>query len=1008
MLKFRNLVVFGLIAAAGFAQAMPPALYSGLSWRFVGPYRGGRVDAVAGVAGKANIGYFGAVDGGVFKTTDAGVTWQPLFQHQPVASIGSIAVAPSDPDILYVGTGESTIRSNVTYGDGIWRSADGGKSWQHVGLSDTRHIGRLIVDPNDPDTVLVAAMGHLWGPNEQRGVFRTVDGGRHWTKTLYIDERTGAVDLARDPAHPASVYAVTWNVHRTPWYQYAPVSGAGSAIYHSADGGQSWRKLAMQGLPNDAGRMGVVVADTHSGPRLYAIVTGTEKGGVYRSDDGGEHWTLMNDQERLWGRGWYFGRINVDPYNPEVVYVMNTSLYRSRDGGKHFTAIKGSPNGDDLQRLWIDPANPDHLITTADQGASVSLDGGAHWSPWFNQPTAQIYHISVDDRVPYWIYGKQQDSGALAIPSRAIGGIITNHDWHPVGGGESGYIFAKQGDPNVLYGSGFGGRISRYNQATRLSVNISPVRGGSYIGRPTPDGSYFPWNTAFAPSPFDDETLFAAAQVVFKSTDAGKSWQTISPILTRKDPQADCQGEPTRKTAARCGYSVIYALALSPVKRGVIWAGTDDGLVWRTTDGGKHWENVTPDGMADWSRVDAVAADPHDAASAYLAVDRHQMDDSKPYLYVTHDGGGHWRLAVDGIPAGDYVRVVRADPEREGLLYAGTEQGVFVSFDDGRRWQSLQLNLPTAAVHDLRIHSGDLVAATHGRGIWILDDIEPLREARAQIVHSAVHLYRPRSAWRFRLGLYPAEARPPEVPHAANPPAGAIIDYWLGDKPTAPVTLAIHDSEGKLVRRYSSSTKAQKMPLANFPDYFKSPPNILPADQGFNRFVWDLRYTPPIWPDPYWAGPAVLDRTPRGPLAPLVLPGQYRVVLSVGGKDYRAAFTVRANPNTNTTRAALEANVHFALGLKTQIDRNARRLESARAAVQSARKLHNNGHAEEIESALKRFRLAAVNDRLLGLLRSVSSHDQTPTPALLEAAATLRAASRRARDALAVLLVPGL
>ncbi|MGH8162041.1 MAG: WD40/YVTN/BNR-like repeat-containing protein, partial [Gammaproteobacteria bacterium] len=889
MIKCRFLVIFGLVAAAGLAQAMPATLWSGVSWRFVGPYRGGRVDAVAGVAGKPNVGYFGAVDGGVFKTTDAGVTWQPLFQHEPVASIGSIAVAPSDPKIIYVGTGESTIRSDATYGDGIWRSADGGKNWQHVGLADSRHIGRLIVDPNDPDTVLVAAMGHLWGPNKQRGVFRTTDDGRHWKKTLYVNDHTGAVDLARDPGHPSSVYAVTWNVHRTPWFQYAPVSGPGSAIYHSTDDGRSWHKLAMHGLPTDAGRIGIAVADTQAGPRLYAIVTGTKKGGVYRSDDDGADWKLMNDQQRLWGRGWYFGRIAVDPKNPDVVYVPNTSLYRSTDGGEDFTPIKGSPDGDDLQRLWIDPKNPDHLITTADQGASVSLDDGTHWSSWFNQPTAQIYHISVDNRVPFWIYGTQQDSGALAIPSRALDGIITNHDWHPVGGGsESGYIFPKKGDPNILYGSGFGGHVSRYNQTTRLSVNISPTHGVPFRGKPTAKSSYFPWNTALAPSPLGADTLYAAAQTVFETNDGGQSWHTISPVLTRKNPRAHCEAAPTRKTAAECGYSVIYALAPSAVKRGVIWAGTDDGLVWLTTDGGKHWHNVTPKGMTNWSRVDTIAADPNDAATAYLAVDRHQVNDSAPYIYITHDGGKRWRKAVSGIPAGDYVRVVRPDPKRKSLLYAGTEEGVFVSFDDGHHWQSLQLNLPTASVHDLRIHAGDLIVATHGRGIWILDDIEPLREASEKIAKSAINLYRPRPAYRFRLGLYPAEARPPEVPHAKNPPAGAIIDYWLGSKPAGPVTLAIYGSKGKLVRRYSSNAKPAKMPLANFPDYYKSPPNILPARQGFNRFVWDLRYTPPIWPKPYWAGPAVLDLTPRGPLAPLVLPGTYRVTLTVNGKSYSA------------------------------------------------------------------------------------------------------------------------
>ena len=902
-----------LLLGVGAAHALPAPLFASLSWRFIGPYRGGRVDAVAGVAGKLNLAYFGSVDGGVFKTTDAGVTWQPLFQHEPVASIGAIGVAASNPNIIYVGTGESTIRTDASYGDGVYRSDDAGKHWRHVGLDDSQRIGRLLVDPQNPERVLVAVLGHVWGPNSERGVFLTVDGGRHWERTLYVDDRTGAVDLARDRAHPESVYATTWSPVRPPWFQYQTIDGPGSAIYHSADGGRTWHKLAMHGLPADMGRIGIAVADTRSGPRLYAVVSAgggfvsatqrrnasnlSGKGsGIYRSDDGGATWRLVNSDPRLSGRGWYFGRIYTDPQNPDVVYVPNTSLYRSTDGGKHFTAIKGSPDGDDMHALWIDSSDPSHLILGTDQGTSLSLDG-EHWSSWYNQPTAQIYHISVDDQVPFNIYGPQQDSGALMITSRGHTGIITNRDWHPIGGGESGYVFPRPGDPSILYDSGSMGVISIYNTQTYVTTEISPKGNTRFGVKPSANLNYYPWNTALAVSPFDPDTLYVGAQAVLETRDAGQHWQTISPTLTYKRQDAHCVGMPTRATAAVCGYSVIYALAPSPAEKGVIWAGTDDGRLWRTPDGGEHWVNVTPPHLGAWSRVDTIEADPHDAASAYVAVDRHEVDDLAPYIYITHDAGKHWREATHGIPYGDYVHVVRADPDRKGLLYAGTEEGVFVSFDDGSAWQPLQLNLPTTSVHDLRVHAGDLVAATHGRGIWILDDIEPLREASVNIADSAVHLYAPQPAVRFLPGTWYGEARPPEVPHAANPPDGAIIDYWLGKGIQKPVTLTIYDAAGKLVRSYSSADKPARMPPANFPDYFKSPPNILPAKAGANRFVWDLRDTPPAG-QPYWAQPAILHRTPRGPLGSLVPPGQYRVVLTVDGINYSAPLTVLAAPST--------------------------------------------------------------------------------------------------------------
>lgn len=1007
---FRSLLAGVLLFAAGVAaaQPVPPSLLDSLSWREVGPYRGGRVDSVDGVAGKPNVAYFGAVGGGIFKTTDAGVTWQPLFQHEPVSSIGAIGVAPSNPQIVYVGTGETSIRSNATYGNGVYRSDDGGQTWRHLGLDDTRHIGRLLVDPQDPDRVVVAALGHVWGPNKERGIYLTVDGGKSWKQTLFVDEHTGAVDLARDPARPASLYATTWNAERTPWFQYSPVDGPGSAIYHSTDNGATWRKLSLQGLPANMGRIGVAVTDTASGPRLYAVVSaGSQQGGanqsgqgsgVYRSDDAGMSWHLINGEPRLSGRGWYFGRIYADAKNPDLVYIPNTSLYRSRDGGTHFEAIKGSPNGDDMRALWLDPDNAEHLILVADQGASISLDDGAHWSSWFNQPSAQIYHFGVDDQVPYRLYGTQQDSGALVISSRGHTGIISNDDWSPVGGGESGYLFPRKGDPSIIYGAGSGGTITSYDTRTHVTTNISPSPLRGFGARPTADSSYYPWNTAFAPSPFQADTLYMGGQKVLRTTDGGARWQAISPVLTYKEAKAKCEGEPTRKTGAACGYSVIYALAPSRVKAGVLWAGTDDSRLWLTQDDGAHWDNVTPPGLGPWSRVDTIEADPHDAASAYVAVDRHQIDDARPYIYITHDAGKTWRLAVQGIPPGSYVRVVRADPERKGLLYAGTELGMFVSFDDGHAWQSLQRNLPTTAVHDLAVHDGDLIAGTSGRGFWILDDITPLRTVDAAIAQSQVHLYAPKPALRLRLGTYEGEARPPEVPHAANPPTGAIIDYWLASASSTPVTLAVYDGAGKLVRRFSSADQPAAMPTPGWPDYFMSPPTVLPASAGAHRFVWDLRYTPPAGA-PRWGEPAVLGRTPRAPLGPLVLPGEYRVVLTADGKQYTQALTVLADPHAGGAGPALAANVQLSLDLGAAIDRNSKLLADARTAAAAAIAAGDRAKAKRIEDQVGRSGLGRSTMQLTMLMNQVMDTDVAPSPTVVDAANGLKAASDQARAA---------
>ncbi|MGH8427066.1 MAG: WD40/YVTN/BNR-like repeat-containing protein [Gammaproteobacteria bacterium] len=1002
-------ILFGLgllLTGVASAQALPAQLFDGLSWRFVGPYRGGRTLAVTGVPSAPATWYFGSVDGGVFKSTDNGTTWTPLFQHQHVSSIGAIAVAPSNPNILYVGTGETAIRSDTTYGDGMYRSDDGGETWRHIGLDDSRHIGRILVAPEEPDSVLVAALGHVWGPNQERGVFLTTDGGRHWQKTLYVNPRTGAIDLARDPDHPASVYAVTWSAWRPPWFQYAPEQGQGSAIYHSGDGGRTWSKLPMQGLPADMGRVGIAVAGGTAGPRLYAIVSAGKQGGLYRSDDGGNNWRLMDDDARLWGRAWYFGRVTVDPKNPDVVYVPNTALYRSTDGGAHFTAIKGSPDGDDYQFLWINPQQPKRMILSADQGVAISFDGGAHWTPWYNQPTAQIYHVSTDNDFPYHVYGTQQDSGAFMILSRSWEGLITSDSWSTVGGGgESGYIFPRKGDPDILYGSGYGGSTSRYDVTTHQTTDISPVLFVPF--GVAPRKYYFPWNTALAVSPFAPDTLYVGAQVIFRSTDGGDHWQVISPTLTGRKPGATCIGDPTLENAAGCGYSVIYALAPSPVVRGVIWAGTDDSRIWISSDDGAHWRNVSPPGLKPWSRVDVIEADPNDAATAYAAIDRHGVNDFAPYIYVTHDYGKHWMLAVRGIPVGDYVRVVRADPVRKGLLYAGTEEGAFVSFDDGANWQSLQLGLPTVSVHDLDVHGADLVAATHGRGVWILDDIEPLREASATLAASAVHLYRPEPAVRLRPSEYHGESRPIEVPHAFNPPTGAIIDYYLKETPRTPISLSIYDAGGTLVRRYASNDQPAKMPVPNFRDIWEAPPTVLPDHTGNNRFVWDLRYTPPATLEPGWGGPSLLHGTPRELQSPLVAPGNYRVVLNVNSRDYAAPLTVLADPNVKVPSTVIAAQVKLGLLIRDAIDRSTHLILRARAATAAAEKSGDTARARRIRQALIASGLEDANGRLEGLLSSVNAADTVSSAPISDAAAHLETQVQTDSATLATLLTPG-
>jgi photosystem II stability/assembly factor-like uncharacterized protein len=930
-------------------QQFDPSLFAGMRWRLIGPFRGGRAVTATGVPGHINLFYFGAVGGGVWKTTDAGRVWTPVFDGEPIASIGAIEVAPSDPNTIYVGSGEADIRSDISYGNGMYKSVDGGATWTHIGLEDSRQIGRILIHPHNPDLVFVAALGHAYGPNPERGVFRSTDGGKTWQKVLFKDEDTGAIDLAFDPKDPRTIYAALWQTRRPPWNIYPPSNGPGSGLYKSTDGGNTWEHLTGHRLPSEGlGRIGIAVAPTDP-QRVYLIVDAKE-GGVYRSDDGGQNWQRTDAERRVWGRGWYFGGITADPKDPDTLYVANTSLYRSRDGGKTFDAIKGAPGGDDYHNLWIDPHDPNRMIVSSDQGVTISVDGAQTWTSWYNQPTAQFYHVITTSGFPYWVCGAQQDSGAACVLSRSSSSSLSFRDWRTVGaGGESGYIAADPLDPNILYGTSFGSAVVRYNLATSQAQNIAPslAHPGEY--RRT-------WTLPVVISSLDPHQLYFSTQILFRTSNAGQTWQVLSPDLTREDPGVPGNlDEPTAADApAGKRRGVIYTIAPSPLRAGEIWIGTDDGLIQVTRDDGKTWHNVTPSDLTPWSKVTHLEASHFDASTIYAAIDRHRLDDLKAHIYRTRDGGKTWQQVVKGIPEGSYVNAVREDPTRKGLLYVGTETGVFVSFNDGDEWQPLQLNLPNASVRDLVIHDDDLVVATHGRSFWILDDLAPLRQLTpapdgtglsAQIANAGVYLFRPRPALRVRSGSFEGTPLPPEVPQGENAPNGAVLDYYLKSAPAAPITLEIIDSSGKLVRRYASNDKPPSVnpKQLDIPMYWIHPAKPLSAEPGMHRFVWDLHYQSR-------AGAG----NPRlamfgfggGPWAP---PGQYTARLTVDGRTYHQPLTVKMDPRIKTPLPVLlkQFEVASRIGeLQEQVSRANReatrlhrQLESLRPKVEAQKML---------------------------------------------------------------------
>ncbi|HEX7285449.1 MAG TPA: hypothetical protein VF532_04665, partial [Candidatus Angelobacter sp.] len=831
------------------------------------------------------------------------------------------------------GTGEADFRSNLTYGNGLYKSTDAGKSWTHIGLRGSRHIARVLIDPHNPDMVLVAALGDAYGPSAERGIYRSTDGGATWNRVLFKDEDHGAIDLAADPDNFQTMYSAIVHDQRPPWSTYAPTT-TGGAIFKSTDGGQTWKPVTGGGLPTgDMGRIGLAVARGTGGKRVYALIDTKEdkERGLYRSDDSGQSWTKISSDARIVSRGWYFGEITVDPKNPDIVYAPNVSIYRSTDAGKTFTAIKGAPGGDDYHALWIDPSNQQRMIFGSDQGVGVSVDGGKSWSSWYNQPTAQFYHVAVDNQFPYHVYGAQQDSGSVDITSRGNDGSITYRDWHPSGAGESGYIAPDPTDANIVYGGGTFGELFRYDKRTGQQQVIAPVAVRTF-GAAHPEFR-FAWTSPLVFSPQNPRVLYFGAQWVLKSGNRGDSWEKISPDLTGTDPKTPEEGPLTAQNAKARGNGVVYTIAPSPVAADQIWVGTDTGLVHLTRDGGKTWTNVTPPGLSDWSKISLIDASHVEAGTAYAAVDRHRLGDINPYVYRTHDFGKTWTRINSGIPEGAYVRAAREDTVRRGLLFAGTELGVYCSLNDGDSWQPLNLNMPVVPVHDLVVKDDDLVIATHGRSFWILDDISPLRQIKPEMLSAPAHLFVPAQAVRIRPSTNHDTPLPPEVPAGENPPPGAILYYHLKEHTQNEVKLEVMDVHGQLVRAYSSNDKpSQPATPPAFPDYWFRPDEQPATAAGTHRFIWDLRYAPPDAIAGGYSMSTVFGRSvPREPEGPLALPGAYQVRLTVEGKSYTQPLKLVMDPRVLLPKIDLENQ--FALQMKVQ----QALLESNRALAEIAK-----------------------------------------------------------------------
>jgi len=944
-----------------------PSLYKAMSWRCIGPYRGGRVTAVTGVPSQPYTYYFGATGGGVWKTEDGGLNWRPISDgFFKTGSVGAIAVSESDPNIVYVGMGEAPIRGNVSHGDGMYKSLDAGKTWKRIGLEDTSQISRVRVHPRNPDIVYVAALGHVYGPNDQRGVFRSQDGGGTWENILYRDDKTGCIDLILNPSNPRIIYAAFWEFFRTPYSLSS--GGPGGGIFKSIDGGDTWTEISRNsGLPKGLlGKIGITISPANP-DRVWAIVEAND-GGVFCSDDGGQTWRKMNEERRLRQRAWYYSRIYADPKDAETVYVLNTGFYRSVDRGRTYSSIR-VPHGDNHD-LWIDPENPNRMINSNDGGANVSYNGGISWTDQDNQPTAQFYHVVTDNHFPYRVYGAQQDNSTVRIASRTTEGGIDKPDWNEVGGGESGHIAPRHDNPNIVYAGSYGGYITRWDYRTR-QTRIITAWPENPMGWGAGDLKYrYQWTAPIVVSRFDPDVLYHAAQVIFKTTNEGQSWEIISPDLTRNDKsrQKSSGGPITKDNTSVEYYCTVFALAESFHNPNILWVGTDDGLVSITRNGGKNWEEITPKDLPEWSLISMIEPSTFDSATAYIAVDRHELDDFKPYIYKTENYGRSWKKITNGLPDSTFIRVVRQDPKREGLLYAGAETGVFVSFDDGANWQSLQLNLAVVPIHDMVVKENDLVVGTHGRSFWILDDLTPLHQITNRVEKSDIYLFKPRDAYRMR-----GWGRP-QSNVGQNPPGGSVIYYNFKEKPEEEVILEFMDREGNTIKKYTGRAGEEVRP-----GRFSMQ---LPVEAGMNRFVWNMLY-----PDAVRVPGAILW---GGMLSgPVAVPGIYQVKLTVGEKSMTQSWVWKKDPRISTSQEEFQEQFDFLIQIQkkvTEINTAINRLRDVKKQIDGlSSKVRGQEKGEQVIEAARHLKakLISVEDVLIQS-KSKSGQDPLNYPILLD------------------------
>jgi photosystem II stability/assembly factor-like uncharacterized protein len=999
------------LAAITAASAYAPAsfdtgLYGELKWRWIGPLRGGRTKSAQGVASQPNVFYIGVCNGGVWKSTDYGRTWNPIFDSQPTGSIGSIAVAPSNPDIIYVGSGEGLQRPDLSTGDGIYKSTNGGRTWTHLGLRDGQQIPQIAVDPRNPNKLFVAVLGHPYGPNAERGLYRSIDGGAHFEKVLGKDENTGASDVQIDPTDSNIVYTALWEARQGPW-ENSSWTGPGGGMFKSTDGGTTWKPLT-NGIPSGADgfiQANIAIAPSNTS-RLYASVAAGQAIGIYRSDDAGENWTRITTDQRPAGRigGGDLSVPTVDPKNPDVVYVASTVTWKSTDAGRTWTGIRGAPGGDDYQRVWINPNNPAIILIVSDQGAIVSVNGGETWSSWYNQPTAQMYHVNADNDFPYHVCSGQQESGSACVTSRGDDGQITFREWRPVGVEEYGYAVPDPLNANLIYG----GKVTRYDRRTGQVQQVGPKRGPQFRALRT------------APLVFsqaDPHVMFFAGNTVFRTADGAQTWKEISPDLTRKTWEVPASVGKYREQAQVAQRGVVYALAPSPLDINRLWAGTDDGLIHVTTDGGAHWKDVTPPAIKPWMKIAILDAGHFDAQTAYAAVNTLRIDDMTPHVFRTHDGGKTWTEIIRGIPQDAPVDTVREDPKVKGLLYAGTERQVFVSFDDGDHWQSLRQNMPATSIRDLIVKDDDLVVGTHGRGFWILDNITPLRQITEQTASSEAFLFKPQTAIRVRWNMNTDTPLPPDEAAAPNPPDGAIIDYYLGAGASGPVTLEILDASGALVRKYASTDpEPPSDPAMAVPIYWARPAHSMPATPGMHRYLWDLHWTPLASEGggrrgggPQLPISAVVHNTVPVPNSIWAAPGRYTVKLTAGGKSYTQPLTVKMDPRVKITPVAMQQLSTLSKQLYDDAQKAQKTLADIRAARQKQPAADHDKKLAELEGGgggrggrggggggrgavpTGPETFSSIGGTLTGLMQQLQGADAAPTAQLAETIANRRA-----------------